>query len=224
MRALKSALRVTLCSLTMVLAAPTPSFPDLGLDPFGLSSSSKELSEAAQRIMIQLRELEGIANYDVKQRLEQVRSIMRDAVSGVEDVIHLAMTAMLILESQVNQDAVRLIYIAKCQADVLLMTDAQKAFSQFIAKIIKADTSIKIFGIRVIDLTANNIDITEPDQAYISTKTAVLTELNKKTSDASKAYEILSAYQNLENGAKFVRCNYPGQVLQVKYTEEVNDL
>lgn len=51
-------------------------------DPLKLSAASKELSESAERIMIQLSQLEGVANAHIDQRLEQMRSIIKDALNG----------------------------------------------------------------------------------------------------------------------------------------------
>jgi hypothetical protein len=55
--------------------------------------------------MIQLQ-LEGVANYDVQQRLKQVRSIVKDALSGTQDAIKLASKEAEELEDKVNSDAI----------------------------------------------------------------------------------------------------------------------
>jgi hypothetical protein len=174
--------------------------------------------------MIQLQSLEGVTNAHVTERLEQIRSILRDAISGAEDAIKRATADMLALEAQINNDAVNLVYTAKCAADITLLDTAQKAFGKFITTIRNADPSLKIFGIKVIDLSTNEVQITNPDIAYTSTRSAVMTLLDKTITDDSKAYDILSAYQNLEISAKFNSCYYNGQASQVIWIEEINEL
>jgi hypothetical protein len=104
------------------------------------------------------------------------------------------------------------------------MDTAQKSFAGLISTLSKADPSIVILGIKIIDLKTNNVEISYPDQAYISTKAAALSELEKTTSDASPAYDILSVYQNLEIAAKYNRCYYRGQVNETVWAEEANEM
>jgi hypothetical protein len=60
--------------------------------------------------------------------------------------------------------------------------------------------------------------------AKISSKSAVLSALNRNQKDSSRAYDILSAYQNLERGARFARCYYIDQALEIRWVKEINDL
>jgi hypothetical protein len=190
-------------------------------DPLKLDSSSRELSETAQRIMIQLKDLEGVANSHVEARLEQVRSIIRDADADVQK----SLGKIRDLEIQINSDANALIYNAQCITDVTLLNTTQKAFAGLISTLSKADPAIRIFGIKIIDLSTNDVQITEPDRAYFSTKTIAISNLEKNMKDGSQAYEILSVYQNLEKAVKFTRCYFRGQIAETTtWTREVNDL
>jgi hypothetical protein len=196
----------------------------IATDPLKLDRSSKTLADSLARTMLQLKELEKQVNYDATARLEQIRSIVQEALRGSEAAIERAERAMLTLEQQINQDAINLLFRAQCAVEVALMDQAQRAFAAFIGNLIKADPSVKILGIKVIDLGANNIQITDPDQAYISSKSAALTALNQNQKDNSRAYSILSVYQNLERGARFTRCAYMGQGLEWRWVKEINEL
>lgn len=128
------------------------------------------------------------------------------------------------LETKVNIDANNLIYNAQCAVDVTLLSTAQKSFAGLITNLNKADPAIRIFGLNVIDLHTNNIDITDPDTAYRSARTLAVDNLEKNITDRSRAYDILSTYQNLEKIAQYNRCYYRNQNSEYLWTEQVNDL
>jgi hypothetical protein len=130
---------------------------------------------------------------------------------------------MLALEGAINADAVRLIYRAQCASRVAL-DDLQRSFAGLIANLKRADLAVQVLGVRVLDLGANNIVIDDPDQAYWSTKADALAKLEREISDNSKAYQILSTYQNLERAAKYAQCFYLDQALERRFVGEVNDL
>jgi hypothetical protein len=193
-------------------------------DPFKLEKSSSELSQSLERTLAQLGVLESKTDYDVQQRLEQIRSIVHDALDGAHALVADATKRMLALEAQINADAIRLIYRAQCAVEVVLMDQFQRSFVQLISNLKKADPSITILGVRIINLDVSDIKIDYPDQAYISTKAAILAALQKSVRDDSKAYNILSAYQNLERAASFTRCYYIDQALETRWVQEVNEL
>jgi hypothetical protein len=232
MKSLGSAIRLAVVALSSYVASSSPGlsgnfFQDAWgviTDPLKLQQSSSTLSDSLQRSLIQLSTLEAQGNYDAQQRLEQIRSIVQDVIGGTAVTISLETAKMLELEAAINADAVKLIYRAECASEVVVMNQLQRGFAQLMANLQKADPSIRLVGIRVIDLTANNIVIDDPDQAYISTKSTLLAQLQKDVADDSKAYEILSAYQNLEMAAKFTRCYYLDQALEKRFVEEVNEL
>ncbi|AWM06100.2 hypothetical protein [Bradyrhizobium symbiodeficiens] len=193
-------------------------------DPLKLEKSASELSQSLERTMAQLGALESQANYDLEQRLEQIRSIVHDALNGTRDIVADATKRMLALEAQVNADAIKLIYRAQCAAEVVLMDQLQRSFAQLIANLKRADPSVTILGARVISLDISDVKIDYPDQAYLSTEATVLAALKKSVNDGSKAYEILSAYQNLERAARFTRCYYIDQAAETRWVQKVNEL
>ena len=193
-------------------------------DPIGLDRSSKTLSDSIQRTLIQLQALEGVVNYDVQQRLEQIRSIIRDAINGTQAIIDDATSKMLTLEAQINSDAINLLYQVECLTNTVLNDQLQQAFSNFISNLKKADPSITIFGYHLVGVSLDQVKIDDFNVAYVSTKSIVLTALNKQINDQSSAYRILFAYQSLEKAAMSARCAYARQPSSaIWFTQEVND-
>lgn len=193
-------------------------------DPLGIQRGSTQLYDTTMRSLLQLQELEGITNAHVEQRLEQIRSIVRDAVSRTNDSIAKAEAAMRSLEDQINRDAMELLYRAQCITEVALMDQARRAFAAYIGDLKEAEPSVTILGIRVIDLKLRQIEIEDPDKAYLTTKAVTLRKLEKAATDDSRAYLILSAYQNLKRGARFTRCHYLDSALAIQFTREMNEL
>jgi hypothetical protein len=168
--------------------------------------------------------LEKVANMDVTARLEQIRSIVNDINIGSQQTIAKAEAAIRELEKQVDQDAVNLLYRAQCSIEVALTEQLQRAFQEAIANLIKSDQSVKILGIKIIDLSANKIELEDPDLAYRSYRDSRLAAL-KKLGPHSEAYLILSTYQNLERHAWYARCHYAviQASLAAAFTKEIDD-
>jgi hypothetical protein len=93
---LRALLVIILAGSALVLSShPSSSnfFGDLwgiATDPLKLGRASGEFSNSLQRTLIQLEELERHGNYDVKERLEQIRSIVRDVIAGSQETIAVA--------------------------------------------------------------------------------------------------------------------------------------
>jgi len=98
-----------------------------------------------------------------------------------------------------------------------------EAFAGLVTTLKKADPFLNILGVNVVDLSTSGVQITDQDKAYISTKDAVMTKLRSEVSDKSKAYDILSAYQNLEKSATYNRCYYKDQIGNTIWAEEANE-
>lgn len=192
-------------------------------DPIGLKKASNKLSDSLERTLNQLNVLERQINYDATQRLDQIRSILHDVDRMTTEQMVNAEKAMISVETQVYRDAINLIYRAECAVAVAVLQFHQ-AFADLISNLIKADPSIKIAGIKIVDLSANKIEIQDPDTAYWDTKTARLKVLDNKITDDTDAYEIFSAYQNLERASKLARCHYVDQQLGLLFVEEANAL
>ena len=177
-------------------------------DPVGLRRSSATLSDSVERTLIQLKALEGVANSHVEQRLEQMRSILRDAIGGANEVIAAATDRMLSLEAQVNTDAINLIYTAKCAVDITLKTTAEQALAALLNDLSKAKPSIRFLGVTFIDLRTKRLTIDNPNQAYVSAKKEAMDALDKEVTDSSPAKDIMFTYSNLQAAARYALCYY----------------
>jgi hypothetical protein len=193
-------------------------------DPLKLYASSHQLAESLERTLNQLKDLEHVANYDMKNRIEQIRNVVNEAISGEHGAITHATESMLQIENQVNADAINLLYRASCAAHTLLMGDLQQSFAGIIKTLKKANPELYIGGIKILNSKIMDVEIEDPDKAYISTRDAALQHLDKSIENNSSAYEILSTYQNLIHIAKLTRCYYIDQSLATKFDQEVNKL
>jgi hypothetical protein len=193
-------------------------------DPLKLDKASSELSSSVDRSLIQLSALEGSANAHVEQRLDQIRSILNEAIDRENISIASAISQMETLEDSINDDAISLVYRGQCVAEVAMLDQAQRGFAAAIDNLIKTDPGIRILGITIITFHAKHVQIDDPDKAYISARDNVMSKLRETTNDSTDAYEILSAYQNLERAARFARCHYIDQDIGKKYTKEINEL
>ena len=196
----------------------------IATDPLKLNASSVRLSDSIQRALVQIDALEVHGDSIAQQRLDQVRSIVAFALQGGQAVENEAFNKMSSLENQINGDASRLIYQAKCATIVALNGQLQQAIVDATANLSKSDPSIHLFGIKLLDLEFKKVTIENPDQAYFATKQAVLTRLNSSQKDGSQAYEILSTYQNLERVASLTKCHYLGQSLENRFIIEANEM
>jgi hypothetical protein len=213
----------TLAVMTPINSAQAGLFDDLwgiATDPLKIG----KLADSAQRSLIQIKELEAQGNYDATARLEQMRSIITEAIAGGEDAINLAANKMDALEKQIDTDALNLIYRAQCAAEQVLMGQMQQSFAQFIKEVKEANPGYTIFGIRFGGIQLNEITVTNPDDAYITAKAAVFAKLDHDLKDNSKAYAILSTYSNLATQATYTRCFYVDQPAETKWIKEKNDL
>ena len=191
-------------------------------DPLKLSAASSTLSDSVRRTLEQLASLEGKANYDVQARLDQIRSILREALVGGNAAISNAIVQMARLETQINADAIRLIYRAQCLA-VNVDAEIQKTVVDLVDKLIKANFRGVIAGIPVGSLKASPIVLQQPDVVYRDARRAALDTLDRSVTDETPAYEIYWTYQNLEVMAKLTMCRYLDQAGAEAFTKEAND-
>lgn len=193
-------------------------------DPVKLKASSSTLAASVERSLIELGHLEGVVNNHAQERLQQIRSIIADALGGTRDVIADAEKRMLAVEQAIYVDAKKLLYEVQCKTEVLLSDQLQRSLAGIIAELNAADPSIRIFGVTIIDLSLKKIIVDDPDKAYRSAREAKLALLSRTINDNSDAYLIVSTYQNLERLARFTRCHYIDQHLSLTFTQEINDL
>jgi hypothetical protein len=193
------------------------------IDLLGVSSAAKDLRETAERTMIQLQSLERVANYDVEQRLEQLRSIVKDALDGTQASIELASRRASDLEAKINKDAVDLLYRAQCTLETALMDQVQRSLAKIVADIRQAQPGVKIFGITFLSASVQDIKIDDPNAAYFSAKKLALDNLQTSINETSKAYTIFATYQSLEKLANSTRCIYIDQSAATIFTREINE-
>lgn len=183
-------------------------------DPFGVRRASSTLADSAERTLAQLDALIANADTRTKARLEQTRDIMRDvlqqALTGAQATVDLASSRMQELEQRVNLDAINLLYRAQCSVQDTLV-NGRRAFADVLGDIRRADPGIKVFGIRIINLSTNEVEVSDPDKAYWNLRDARIAELRKSLTAKSRAYEILSVYANLQRMARLTLCSYLDQ-------------
>jgi hypothetical protein len=234
---LRFLMRITLLFLMTVLSfgqAPSAQanlFGDLrGIvtDPIGVRRASATLADSAERTLIQLNNLSTSADNQIKERIEQVRGIMHElltqALTGTSVVIEQATQSMLALEQRVNADALNLIYRARCALQDT-MIEGRRAFALTLHDVIRANPGITIGGIRLTNLVANPVEISDPDQAYQGIRDARMSYLRSRSiNDQTKAYEIVSVYANLERMARLTLCSYLDQNVSSIWLREINEM
>jgi polyhydroxyalkanoate synthesis regulator phasin len=193
-------------------------------DPLKLGRASDNFKDTVERMLRQLQALEGNVDAHAQDRLKQIRSILEGVIGKSKEAIDRALTELSELENKVNNDAVNLLYRGQCLAEVAATDQAQRAYLELIKNIRKSGFGLQILGIKVVDVVLQDVEITDPDLAWRSTRDALFKKLNSQINDSSDAYEILSGYQNLERGARFTRCHYQDQVLAIRMTREINQL
>lgn len=196
-------------------------------DPLKLKRSSDTLADSVDRSLIQLQQLEGVVNYDTKERLEQIRSILKDAMQGGDAIIKRATSSALEIEGKINDDAVRLIYNAKCAVDVTLKNTAQEAMAGLLNQVSKARPAVKFLGVTIVNYSSKEVKIDNPNDAYASAKSNIISVLNENLESHSPASRIFFAYQNLQAAAKYALCYYivnNGPAGQKIWVQEINEL
>lgn len=195
-------------------------------DPLKLQSASKEVSDGVYRTMLQAEQLETQANKDITERLKQVQDIVNDALSGLSLLENKAVNDMNNLEQQINYDANQFLYNLSCEAETTLNDSLQRAWDNMINQLGNSRPGISIFGFRLFNIGPTvTVSILDPDKSYWTLKEKVLTGLRTNQKEDSLAYNILSAYQNLERTAKLTVCYYKGQPeFRKKFIQEANNL
>lgn len=197
-------------------------------DPLKLNAASGQVSASLYRTMLQADELEAKGDMDVAARLTQIQGIVDDALSGSRALEAQAAADMTRLEQKVNADANNTIYNVQCVAETSLNDSLQRAASQLLEQVRASHWVVRLLGFNIIDFGPTvKVSISDPDQAYWSLKTTVLGELARTQSDSSPAYDIISAYQNLERMAKLTTCYYKqftNQEFVGRFISEANNM
>jgi hypothetical protein len=200
----------------------------IATDPLKLRAASSTLADSIERTLQQLSALEGQANAHVQERLEQIRSIVNDALSGQKDLLDKATANMLLLEKTVYKDAIDLLYRAQCAAGHV-NDELQNAVARVSEAISKIDPRVKVLGIPILELKTNPIVLQQPDEVYRATKAAYFsslkdTSLKGSVSENSPAWIIFWTYQNLASQAYWTKCKYLDRAGGEAFTQEANEL
>ncbi len=198
-------------------------------DPFKIGKGSEELAAVAERTMIQLRELEKNTNLDIKDRLEQVRTIVADFdrsaslnIKAVDSLAQNAIAQLRSLESQSYGDAIKLLYRVQCVSEVVLMDQLQRSLAEVVKNIIAADPGVTILGVKVAGVDLKEITITDPDMAYRSVRETYERDLGGVKED-DDPYIFISRYQNVARLARLFACHYQDVDLGIQFVEQVNE-
>jgi len=198
-------------------------------DPLKIGKGSADLAAAAERVMIQLRELERTTNMDVKDRVEQVRGIVEDfnrsvtaQVQNIGAIADSALAQVAAIEAQTNRDAIGLVYQVQCATEVAVMDQMQRGLAEFVKNIKAADPGVDLLGVRLFGVDLKEIEITDPDMAYRSIKRASEHELETLPEDADP-YIFVSKYQNLARLAKLFACHYRDVDLGAVFVRQENE-
>ncbi len=198
-------------------------------DPVKLGKASEELSNAVDRTLNGLRELEQVANQDVTARIEQLRMIVAEVIAAVDrnvadlrETVNTSLRKVQDIEEKTYRDAIDLMYRAQCKVEVFTSDQLERSLARLIETIIDANPGITILGIRVGGVSVKSVTITDPDKAYVSTKRYYLEHL-KTLKESDPAFEILSAYQNIARFARFTRCHYLDLQEGLLFVEEQKD-
>jgi hypothetical protein len=153
-------------------------------DPLKLGKASQELSNAIERTLAGLRDLEQTANQDVKARIDQLRTITTEVIAAVDrnalnlrDIVDGSLRKVQDIEEKTYRDAIELIYRGQCTAEVFTSDQLQRSLAQVIENIIQANPGVTFLGIRVAGVNLKSVTITDPDKAYISAKRYYLERL-----------------------------------------------
>lgn len=195
-------------------------------DPVGVRRASDTLANSAERTVNEIQEIENKTNKDLSDRIEQVRTVLEPVIAAADrnaqnlrEIVAGAIIKMRALEEKATKDAIDLVYREECVSEVATQDQVERGLSKIIGEIISSRPGVKIFGIRVINFSLNEVEITQPDQAYRSTKKALLDRI-AAIKDQDDASEILSAYQNIARFAGFTKCYYLGLGLDEQYADE----
>lgn len=236
MKILLIAFCACLC-LAATSSLPTPAFAGgfvddvwgVVTDPLKLGKASSELSDTVDRTLSGLRELETKTNKDVTDRIEKLRAIVTDVLDAVDkrsaelqQTVDRALRSAKEIEQQTYRDAIDLIYRAQCTVEVFTSDQLQRAISQSIESIRQSNPGITFLGIKFAGIGVKSITITDPDQAYISTKKYYLSKL-KVLKDDDPAIGILSVYSNIARFARFTRCHYLDLGMGLLFIQEQKD-
>jgi len=181
-------------------------------DPLKLGRASDNILQAVNQINAMLRELEGRANQDLKDRIAQVQTLVDGVITAVDrnvkdikDVIANAELQITQLEKKIVSDAEELLNKVQCTVKAIVDQDVEGGISKVIDQLRDANPALTLFGIPILKLTVKQVRAQDPFRAYLASRDALLVEYNKlRPSDP--AYNIPLTFANISNYAYLTRC------------------
>lgn len=185
------------------------------IDPLKLGKASDNLLQAVQTInamLPQVAGLEGKTNDDLRDRIAQVQAIVDRVIAAVDQNVSDLRSMVADAEREVNDlenkiflDAQALLRQVQCLAHDILTVQVQQGFASALRELRQADPSIRILGLKVGDLTTNDVQVEDPFGAYMSAKQQLLQSMDQLGPDAP-AYAISHTYGMIANLAYLTRC------------------
>ncbi|WP_404650857.1 hypothetical protein [Bradyrhizobium sp. USDA 336] len=192
-------------------------------DPLKLRASSSTLADSIERSLAQLDKLREVSNYNVQQRLDQIRAIALEVIDKGQSAVAEAIHRMTLLEKEIYEDAVRLIARVECAVENV-NSRLQAAFAEILKQLVKADPRIEVAGYKAMEFIVNPVQIQNPNEAYRDAKEKAFRALGKDHfTDRSNAADIFWTYQNLKVMARWTRCRYDASGATA-LTLEMNEL
>jgi hypothetical protein len=192
-------------------------------DPAGFGRMSKNFKDTVLQALAQIDALADKANDIAKARLDQLKGIIDDAIKGGMAAEQLAFDELTKLETKIFNDIQTILTEVQCAAIVAAEGTLQSALIIALRNIAATQPTLSILGIPLIKLTTSSPpNLPAADAVFYQ----VRDELDKRLEalrDGDGAYEILSAYGNLEKLAMNTRCFYKrGQFEKQFIREESN--
>jgi len=198
-------------------------------DPLKLGKASQNILESVQRLQLMLNQigsLEATTNSDLADRILQVKDVVDEVIAAVDrnvanlsQIIAQAEMQIASLEQTIYLDAQSILDKVQCVAQNIATIQVQEAVANAVSALSDADPSIRFLGIKIIDLKARKVQITDPDQAYISIREGYLKRLSALRPTDS-AYTIVSTYANIERLAEGASCAYRDPTLAALFLKE----
>ncbi len=206
-------------------------------DPLKLGKSAdalRDFSASLQRTVLSLQKLEGQANVDVKERLNQINEIVNTVQNAIDhDISHIASVleietkAINDLEDKTYKDSIRFLDETQCVVEQVGADQVPRAVVDLREQVKEANPRILLFGfIPLFSLKVDpSDDLATADLKFESKKNKLLSDLNCDTTESSNAYQILSVYQNIEFAAWSLKCIFRKQEAEnLRLTKEIADM
>jgi hypothetical protein len=204
-------------------------FSGILTDPLKLGKASGNILQAVERMQAMLDQagtLMATANADLAARIHDVKDIVDNVLTAVDQsvanlrqIVAQAEMAIASLEHTIYLDVEAILDRVHCLAQNLGTIQLQEAIVTAVATLKAADPSIKILGIKTIDMNLKTVVITDPDQMYLSLKSGYQKRL-QALGEKDSAYTIVSTYGNIERVAENASCAYRDPTIKAMFLKE----